>query len=389
MGKSVKIQVSNTGPHIPENQLDKIFDRFYQVDSNIHMEGTGIGLSLTKDLVELHHGKISVESKVVGKQGKDKHPPTPFFKGESKTTFTIIIPSSKESYQEEEITEPQEQGEQKPETEIQIDEYIKSQSNLSNRYAASDLRSSSILIVEDNEEVRNYLRKNLEEKYNIIEAQNGKIGIQIAEKELPDLVISDVMMPEMDGFEFCDKIKNEISTSHIPIILLTARATREDKLEGLKTGADEYLPKPFDLEELTVRVENLINQRKKLKERFLKEALFGLDKISSNTVEHEFVEKITEIINRNIDNAEYTVDNFAHDIGMSRAQLFRKVKAWTNITPHNFIRLCRLKKAALMLKEKSHNVTEAAFAVGFKSVSHFSKAFNKQFNQTPSNYFKS
>lgn len=394
--RGVGITVSNTGPNIPANEIEKIFDRFYQVpldkkninnytnnrkyplgqvESNYHVEGTGIGLSLTKDLVELHHGQITVESKPKGK-----------------TTFTIIIPIDKENYRENEIISATDidsllkkgvRGILESEidtTKVDGDELITQKPESQN--------TPVILIVEDNEEIRNYLHKNLEEKYHIIEAQNGKFGIQIAEKELPDLIISDVMMPEMDGFEFCDKIKSDINTSHIPVILLTARASREDKLEGLKTGADDYLAKPFDLEELTVRVENLINQRISLKERFLKEALYGLDKISSHAAEKEFVEKITEIININIDNPDYTVDNFAYDIGMSRAQLFRKVKAWTNITPHDFIRLCRLKKAAIMLKEKSHNVTEAAFAVGFKSVSHFSKAFNKQFNQSPGNYFK-
>jgi signal transduction histidine kinase/ligand-binding sensor domain-containing protein/DNA-binding response OmpR family regulator len=364
----LQIIISNTGPHIPEDHLDKIFDRFYQVDSNNHIEGTGIGLSLTKDLVELHHGKINVESKA----------------GE-KTIFAILIPAAKENYTSDEIKGPQENQIKSEEIFTEIDP---SEIQISmDKTAIKEI--PKLLIVEDNEEVRNYLRINLEEKYNIIEAPNGKIGVQQAENKLPDLIISDVMMPEMDGFEFCDKIKNEVITSHIPVILLTALATRQDKLKGLKTGADEYLPKPFDLEELFIRVENLIQQRKILKERFLKEALFGIDKISSHPAEQEFIEKITRIINKNIDHADYSVENFVQDIGMSRAQLFRKVKAWTNQTPHEFIRLCRLKKAAELLKEKSFNVTEVGFAVGFKDTSHFIRSFKSQFNKTPKEFFNS
>jgi len=364
----VKITISNTGSYIPENQLDKIFDRFYQVESNNHVEGTGIGLSLTKDLVELHHGKITVKSKV----GK-------------KTTFTILIPTLKENYKSEEIVEYKVDDRKieevyheikPPEIEIDVD-----------KTAIQEL--PKVLIVEDNEEVRKYLRKNLEEKYNIFVASNGKIGFEQAEKQLPNLIISDVMMPEMDGFEFCDKIKSEIATNHIPVILLTARATREDRLEGLKTGADEYLPKPFDLEELFIRIENLIKQRRGLKEQFLKEELFGIDKITSHPAEQEFVEKITQVINQNINNGDYTVNDFAHDIGLSRAQLFRKLKVWTNQTPNDFIRLYRLKKAAILLKNKSHNVIEAAFAVGFKDASYFTRSFKKQFGKTPKEFVNS
>ncbi len=363
----VQITVSNTGPHIPKNQLDKIFDRFYQVESNSHVEGTGIGLSLTKDLIELHHGQISEESKA----------------GE-KTIFTILIPGGKENYVEEEIESPLLKG-------------VRGMSELDNETieveeSAQIIQKSEsenlpiVLIVEDNEEVRNYLRKNLEEKYNIIEASNGKIGIQKTKKELPDLIISDVMMPEMDGFDFCDKIKNEIITSHIPVILLTARATKEDKLEGLKTGADDYLAKPFDLEELSVRMENLIEQRKGLKERFHKEALFGIDKITSHPAENEFMEKITHIINQNIENVDYSIDDFAKDLGISRSNLFTKIKNWTDLTPNEFIQLYRLKKAAELLKDKSFNVTEVAFTVGYKNVSHFIQSFKKQFGKTPKEF---
>lgn len=364
----VEIAISNTGPHIPEDQLDKIFDRFYQVESNNNTQGTGIGLSLTKDLIELHHGKISVKSK----QGK-------------KTTFTILIPTSKENYNSEEIVESKADHKELEEKYLEIE--------LSETEIDTDktpIRElPKVLIVEDNKEVQNYLRKNLEDKYYVLTAENGKIGFEKTENELPDLIICDVMMPEMDGFEFCHKVKSEITTNHIPVILLTARAAREDKLEGLNTGADAYLSKPFDLEEIFVRIENLIQQRKDLKERYLKEALFGIDRITSHPSEKEHIEKITQIINQNIDNVDYSVDHFAHDIGMSRSQLFLKIKAWTNQTPQEFIRLYRLKKAAELLKEKSQNVTEVAFAVGFKDTSHFTRSFKKQFGKSPKKFINS
>lgn len=364
----LEIVISNTGSHIPEDQLDKIFDRFYQVESNNHKEGTGIGLSLTKDLIELHHGKISVKS---------EHG--------NKTTFTILIPTAKNNYKSEEIvkskSDPTELEEIYPEIELPETKINTDKTTIQ--------ELPKVLIVEDNAEVRNYLRKNLEERYYVLAAENGKIGFEKAEKELPDLIISDVVMPEMDGYEFCHKIKSEITTNHIPVILLTARAAREDKLEGLKTGADAYLSKPFDLEEIFVRIENLNQQRKDLKERYLKEALFGIDRITSHPSEKEHIEKFTQIINQNIENADYTVDNFALDIGLSRSQLFLKIKAWTNQTPQEFIRLCRLKKAAELLKDKSQNVTEVAFAVGFKDVSHFTRSFKKQFGKTPKKFINS
>jgi len=367
--KGVEITVSNTGIPITKNQIAKIFDRFYQVESNNHVEGTGIGLSLTKELVELHRGSITVESTKKGK-----------------TTFTIFIPTDKKSYPPEEILIKSDLKELKPEIDIQTDESRNIESDSSNQSEVSDLTSPTILLVEDNEEVRNYLRKNLENKYQILEAENGKIGIAKASANLPELIISDVMMPEMDGFEFCEKIKNYILTCHIPVILLTARATKKDKLEGLKTGADDYLPKPFDLEELFVRIENLIHQRKGIRERFLKEALFGIEKITLHPAEQQFVEKVILVVNNHIENANYSVEDFAKDLGLSRAQLYRKIKSWTNQTPLELIRTCRLKKAAELLKSHSHNVTEAAFAVGFKNTSHFIDHFKKQFGKTPKEF---
>jgi DNA-binding response OmpR family regulator len=363
--RGVLISISNTGSYIPEDQIDKIFDRFYQMESNNNTPGSGIGLSLAKDLVELHHGIITAYSKKGGK-----------------TTFSIFIPSEKESYHADEIIDLKEN--QPKREEIQTDFFI---TEILNVTAQSDtLGSPNVLIVEDNEEVRQYLKNNLQDKYHILEAANGKSGIQVAQKQLPALIISDVMMPEMDGFAFCDKVKSEPLTSHIPVILLTARATKEDKLHGLKTGADDYLPKPFDLEELYVRIENLIQQRKGLRERFLKEALFGIEKTATHPAEEQFIEKVVKVVNDHLDSPDYNVEQFAKDLGMSRSQLFRKIKSWTSQTPLELIRTCRLKKAASLLKTQTMNVTEASFAVGFKNTSHFIDCFKKQFGKTPKEF---
>jgi len=252
--KSIEIKVVNSGKGIPANQLDKIFDRFYQTDDNYKKDsdGSGIGLALTKELVEMCHGKISVSSI------PDKT-----------TTFIITLPIAKDYYNEDDIVEEKETADRIPEAGIQIsigDENLIAKSESAIRSPASSLRSPSILIVEDNPDVTSYICSFMENDYRIITAENGKVGLKITRDKYPDLIISDVMMPEMDGFELCQKIKSNERTSHIPVILLTAKADLTSKLEGLEFGADDYINKPFEAEELKIRSKNLIEQRKKLRE---------------------------------------------------------------------------------------------------------------------------
>ena len=234
--------------------------------------------------------------------------------------------------------------------------------------------------------MRTYICGHLSSEYHKIEAKDGEEGLQKAIAKIPDLVISDIMMPEMDGFELCNRLKTDERTSHIPVILLTAKADMESKIEGLEFGADDYINKPFDANELQVRIKNLIAQRKKLKERFSSEALFPISEIAHTSTDKKLMNKALKIIEQNLDNPDFTINILSDQIGMSREHFSRKVKALTNQSPHMFIRLIRLKRAAVLLKNNTGNVTEVAFDVGFKNLSHFAKSFQEQFGVLPSHF---
>jgi YesN/AraC family two-component response regulator len=208
----------------------------------------------------------------------------------------------------------------------------------------------------------------------------------MAKKKAPDLIISDIMMPKMDGFQVCRKIKSDICTSHIPVVLLTARAELRDKLAGLELGADDYIPKPFAIEELRMRIKNLVEQRQKLRERFSHEALFGIKDIAINPQDKRFLQQVMDIINDHIDDPRFTVQKMVNSVGMSRMTFHSKIKALTNQSAHNLIRLIRLKKAAVLLQQKTISVTQVAYDVGFKNLSHFAKTFQQQFGETPSHF---
>jgi len=220
----------------------------------------------------------------------------------------------------------------------------------------------------------------------VLEARNGQEGLKLAIRHVPDLVISDVMMPKMDGLELCQRLKTEECTSHIPLILLTANANVESKLAGLQTGADDYLTKPFHAEELIVRVSNLIQQRKKLRERYSRELTLQPAAIAVSTVDEKFLEKVLKIMEVNVSNDAFDVEAFGREIGMSRMQLHRKFKALTDQSPGEFIRSYRLKRAAMLLSKNYGNISEVAFSVGFSSLTYFTKCFKDQYGQTPSDY---
>ncbi|MFC2088916.1 two-component regulator propeller domain-containing protein, partial [Calditrichota bacterium] len=342
----IKITISNTGPGIPADKIDKIFGRFYQLDDSFtrEQEGTGIGLALTKELVELHHGKIAVESGKTENQGTIKHPPvSPLNRGESApatlkkgdlntTTFTIFVPLGKEHLKEDEIIDisvkemhsplaKRAKGlSQIPDEIIQIDD----------NQQTSKKQAPLILIVEDNIDMRRYISNSLIETYQIAEAEDGEKGFQLAVENIPDLIISDLMMPKMDGFALCRKIKEDQRTSHIPLILLTARAAKEDKMEGWETGADDYIVKPFDAELLSQRVKNLLEQRRKLRERFSREATFQIKEIANTPTDEVFLQKLNQTIEAHLRDETFTGEYLAQEIGMSRMQLYRKLKALTN-----------------------------------------------------------
>ena len=332
--------------------------------------GTGIGLALTREFVQLHHGEIRGESEI----GKG-------------STFTILLPLGRDHLSDEEVVD------QTPGKEVTVQlpqppepENARAAPISANTQAAVKTARPLILIVEDNHDMRRYLNGCLAQSYDMIEAENGEAGYRAALKKIPDLVVSDVMMPEIDGFELCQKLKIDERTSHIPIILLTARASTESKVEGLETGADDYLVKPFDAEELQVRIKNLIEQRQKLRERFQREIILQPGQVLSSSWDEKFLQKAMALVQAEMANADFGVPELVSGVGMSRMQLHRKLHALTGLSTSRFIRTLRLKRAAELLKQRSGNVAEIAFEVGFNNVPYFHKCFREQFDKTPNEY---
>jgi len=250
-----------------------------------------------------------------------------------------------------------------------------------------------ILIVEDNSDLRLYIRGYLDNSYSIIEAEDGQQGLERAIENVPDLIISDVMMPKMDGFELCERLKTDQRTSHIPIIILTARAGIESKIEGLETGADDFITKPFDPKELQTRIKNLIDQRRKLQDRFMKnirkfgiEHLVEIETDEMTSMDQKFMQKVIQAVHKYLSDPEFNTEMLSSSISLSRMQVHRKLSALTGQTPGRFIRSIRLNKAAEMLKNKTGTVTEIAFEVGFNNLSYFAKCFHEQFGKTPKEF---
>jgi signal transduction histidine kinase/ligand-binding sensor domain-containing protein/DNA-binding response OmpR family regulator len=374
----VQINVFNSGAGISPDQLENIFDRFYQVDESSARDdaGTGIGLALTKELVEAHHGEIHVESEL--NRG---------------TTFRVWLPIDKEYFKPEEIVDfhlsTPSKGELREDviSELPINEKVIEETEASIKTKPLISKSAPLLlIVEDNQDVTAYISNILDKDFKIITAENGSSGLKKALDEFPDLIISDVMMPVMDGFDFCRKLKSDQRTSHIPLILLTARADMESKLEGLEFGADDYVTKPFDAKELAVRSKTLLLQRSRLREHFQREVDFRPSDITVNSMDEKFMEKAIKLIEQNMDDTYFNVEKFSQEMGMSSRNLSRKLHAITNYSTQDFIRIMRLKRAAQLLKKRSATVTEIAFQVGFSNPAYFAQCFRRQFGLSPSKY---
>jgi signal transduction histidine kinase/ligand-binding sensor domain-containing protein/DNA-binding response OmpR family regulator len=368
--KQLEVKVSDTGIGIPAERITKIFDRFYQVDGSHtrEREGTGLGLSLAKELVELHRGKIEVESE----PGKG-------------SVFTISLPLGKEHLRPEEICpEAEEENEFERIDYDDIKIVPEPFTELSGKESLPLL-----LIVEDNQDVRAYIKETLKEDYRILEAVDGEDGWNKSVESTsggPDLVISDVMMPKVDGFKLCEKLKTDERTSHIPVILLTAKAAREDKLAGYETGADEYLIKPFDADELNARIKNLIEQRKRLHRYFRKHGLVNIEEQKITSGDKKFLQKCVDMINEHISDTSFSVEIMAEEMAISRSGLQKKVQSLIGETPGELIRRIRLNKAAELIKNKSGNLSEISLEVGYNNPAHFSEAFKRQFGITPSQF---
>ena len=375
----VTIKISDTGRGIPPENLEHIFNRFYQADDAYtkDQEGTGIGLALTKELVEIHHGNITVESD--------------FGKG---STFFVFLPQGKEHFNPNEILKETEitaeiEESQEPVLELELlENSLKSADDLCQDEFEAKNDKPFLLIVDDNTDLRTYIRGYLDTLYNISEARDGEEGFKKATEKLPDLIISDVMMPKMDGNELCEKLKTDERTSHIPVILLTARASIESKIEGLETGADDFITKPFDHQELLTRIKNLILQRNKLKEKFRKEIEFN--QLSKDrtilSMDQQFIRKAKSLIEKNISEPEFSIENFAREMALSRVQLHRKLRALVGQSSTKFIRTIKLNRAAELLKNKSGTVSEIAYDVGFNTLPYFTKCFREQFGVNPSKF---
>lgn len=355
----IEITVKDTGIGITDSNLEKIFTRFFQVDEGAKQTGTGIGLALTKELVKLHNGHISVQSK----QGKG-------------SKFTVHLP-----YEETSGHEPA------------LPAGPDIQDNGAGVRRIEDLTAETIplgrkimLLIDDNPDVRYFIRSHFNSNYQVLEAENGLEGWNIALKTIPDIIISDVMMPDMDGFEFCRKIRKDERTSHIPIVLVTALGSREHEIEGLSHGADDYITKPFDLVILQTKVENILSVRQSLRQKYTSEMLLQPKNIILSSPDERFLQKAIEVVENNISDPELDIERFASEIGVSRMQLYRKLDALTEMTVKEFVRSIRLKRAAQLLVQKKLNVSEVAYAVGFKDLSHFRKCFKQEFGMSASEY---
>jgi signal transduction histidine kinase/ligand-binding sensor domain-containing protein/DNA-binding response OmpR family regulator len=363
--EQLSIQVKDTGVGIPKEAIDKIFDRYYTTDHpDQNQSGTGIGLAFTKNMIHLHHGSIEVES--TEKKG---------------SCFIIRFPIDKSSYSENEIQHV------KIKSPLLIDSTIElPHQPISHTTSAANTKT--IMIVEDYDDLRDYLIQHFNE-YNVIACANGKEALEQAKDKMPDIILSDIMMPEMNGLELCHQIKTNLITSHIPVILLTARTTNDQKLEGYKHLADAYIEKPFSIELLKAQVTNLIQLRENITKNYNKDTNTTEPKkitAKQNPLDKIFLDKIDNIIEVNMMDNELSVERISADIGMSRSQLFRKFKAIIDTTPSQYIRIYRLNKASELLMSQQYNVNEVAFMVGFADVSHFISAFKKQFKQTPKQY---
>ena len=354
--EQLTITISDSGAGIPEEDQEKVFDRFFQ-SSNGQQLGTGIGLALTKQLVEFHQGKVELSS--VAGEG---------------AAFIVEIPvDTVDSPKTLNVPKPLKTG---------------SPDNLSVEDGAeisTDAIGPVVLIIEDDPDLRGYLSTLLPDSYTIHKSNNGIDGVEKAKETIPDLIISDVMMPGKDGMEVCEELKTTPETDHIPVILLTARADQESKLRGLTTGADDYLLKPFDPKEIKIRVANLLNQREKLKSKYDKLLLLKPAEIEISTAQESFLKQAMEIVNKHMDNSSFSTTRFCTEIGMSRMQLHRKLTAMTGYSTSAFVRHQRLIRATQLLAA-GERVSQVAYAVGFENVSYFGKVFKEAYGVVPSEY---
>jgi signal transduction histidine kinase/ligand-binding sensor domain-containing protein/DNA-binding response OmpR family regulator len=371
----IQIAVRDTGVGILEKYFDQIFDRFFEVPIHTnpkdnYNKGVGIGLSIVKEIVKLHKGNITVKS------------------NENKgVSFTVTLPFGKDHLLENEILKDFKISDELTQYQEQLDhDELKIDTQLDSLIL--DKEKSTILIVEDNLQLRLFIKDFLKTDYNIIEAENGKIALDKAINHVPDLIISDVIMPEMEGTELCRNIKENLKTSHIPVILLTSRSSLVYKVEGFESGANDYISKPFNLKEFRFRVNNILESTKRLKLKFSKDNYLNPSEVTISSLDEKLFKKAFDIVEENISNQQFDILAFCSELGVSRTLLFSKIKVWTNLTPKEFIHEIKMKRAVQLLELNKINVSEISYKVGFNSPKYFSKCFQKKFGETPTQFLK-
>lgn len=355
----VKIRIKDTGMGIPEEKVTKIFDRFYQVDDSMTRqgEGTGIGLTLVAEFVKLMQGEIEVQSKL----------------GHG-TTFQIILPITRNTPMSKTLIQENRSAN------------IATPQTLTAPLHQDDEEKYVVLIVEDSPDVIHYLGNILQDKFKLLIASNGQDGVDRAMHEVPDLIISDVMMPIKDGYELCETLKSDVRTSHIPIILLTAKADMDSKLQGLRKGADAYLPKPFHQDELLIRMDALIKMRLKLQERYTQADLPPVSSDPTFELEDQFIRNLNNLLEDHLNEEDYDIQRICEDLHISRSQLHKKLKALTGMSSSHYVRNYKLLAAEPLLLNSELNISEVAYNVGFKNPKYFTRLFKEKNGLAPSDW---
>ena len=354
-----RFSVFNSGSHISPKEVDAIFERFYQIDG--HQAGTGIGLALVRAFVEMHGGQITAHSDEKG------------------ATFTVLFPAQSISqYHPTVVTLPSEEAEVSTtlvETDFPMGEE-----------ETRDADRPTVLVIDDNADIRNYVKTLLAEEYHVLDAPEAATGIRLAMKYVPDVIVSDVMMPGMDGVECCRRLKTELQTCHIPVILLTACSLDEQRIQGYNGGADSYISKPFNSQLLLSRIRNLIDSRRQLRQFFGDNQTLAKENICD--IDKDFVSRFKSLVEEKMRDPELNVEDLGKDMGLSRVQLYRKLKSLTNYAPNELLRQARLKKATSLLASSEMTVAEIAYEVGFSSPSYFTKCYKEQFGESPTDFLK-
>lgn len=375
--KYVVLQVKDSGPGIPAHRLQHIFERFYTeigITTHADIKGTGIGLSFTKNLVELHQGIIKVKSD-----------------SENGSTFIVWLPKEKETFESKKELNFHEVFE--PNTYIsKVDAESHAISFMDDIIDQNMTRSRSklplLLIIDDNPDIRSFIKKGLGENYYIYEAENGEKGLELANKFIPNIVITDLVMPVMDGIEFCNILKSTKETSHIPVVMLTAKTSQEKEIEGLKTGADAYIRKPFDMELLELKLSNILKHREELRKRFNREITLQPNEVTVTSSDETFLQNAIEVVEKHMMNSEFSVELLVKEMNISRSNLYLKIKELTGLSSSEFIRNIRLKRAVQLFEKSDLSVKEIMYMTGFNTASYFSKCFKKQFGVIPSKYIR-